>query len=82
MGGFDVLGLGGWEPVILAAVAVFWILVALVAYWLIRSAVRAGTISAHRYLARQARPTGPPATRSARTEPTAAEEREPSHVER
>jgi flagellar basal body-associated protein FliL len=49
MEAFD-LGLAGWEILMLLVFVVFWVAVAVVAYWVIRSAVRAGVMEAHRRL--------------------------------
>jgi hypothetical protein len=54
MSGPEMLGLGGWEVVVLLVIVLFWVAVAVIAYWIIRRAVRAGVIDAHRRLDAQA----------------------------
>ncbi|UEJ82825.1 hypothetical protein Bra3105_00370 [Brachybacterium halotolerans subsp. kimchii] len=50
MGAVDEGGFAGWEILMLLVFVMFWVTVAVVAYWVIRSAVRAGVIEAHRRL--------------------------------
>lgn len=65
MGVVEGSGFVGWEILMLLVFVMFWVTVAVVAYWVIRSAVRAGVLDAHHRLddergaAGPVRPAGP-----------------------
>lgn len=80
MGVVDGGGFAGWEILMLLVVVMFWVTVAVVAYWVIRSAVRAGVMEAHRRLdaerdvavPREGRPAPPQSTEKQEPDPASS----------